>query len=308
MFLTKLKRVTKAGSVSFWRNKVVSLASVLVMVVTLFVMGSLLLLGTLLNASLDQIKEKVDINVYFKLDAPEEDVFTLKASLEQLPEVAVVEYVSRDRALSEFKARHGDNTLIIASLEELGENPLGAALNVRAKEPSQYEGVARFLDEEAALSGGGVSIIDKVNFNQNKEAINKLASIIETSERLGVVITIVFALIAILVTFNTIRLAIYTAREEIAVMKLVGASNNYVRGPFVVEGVLYGMVSAVVVSALLYPVSIWVTSATGGFFGALDLSEYYLENFFQFAVILLFSGVALGIISSWLAVHRHLKV
>ncbi len=291
-----------------WRNGVVSFAAGLVMTVTLFVLGSLLIGSALLDSTIVQIKDKVDINVYFKLDAKEEDMRAMKKALEGLPEVSAVEYISRDEALADFKERHKDNSLIVASLEELADNPLGASLNVKAKQPSQYEGVAKFLDESAALGKGGVSIIDKVTFNQNKASINKLAQIIDAADRFGAFIILLFSIIALLVTVITIRLAIYASREEIAIMKLVGASNNYVRGPFVISGALYGISAAVLSTLLLWPLTSWITRSTGDFFGALNVSSYYVANLGQIFFLLLGVGVILGVISSLLAIHRYLRV
>ncbi|PIR46586.1 MAG: hypothetical protein COV07_03455 [Candidatus Vogelbacteria bacterium CG10_big_fil_rev_8_21_14_0_10_45_14] len=308
MILVKIKRVVKSGASAFWRNPIVSLAAGLVMTVTLFMLGSLLLGSALLDSSLSQIKDKVDVNVYFRLDAEEEDVLVLAEALRGLPEVASVEYVSREQALENFKERHKDNSLIVASLEELDDNPLGAALNVKAREPSQYVSVANFLDESAALGSGGVSIIDKVNFNQNKVAIDKLSEIISAVERFGSFLILILAVIALLVTFNTIRLAIYTARDEVAVMKLVGASNNYVSGPFLVTGALYGALSAVLSTILLWPLAGWVSKTTGNFFGAIDLSSYFVSNLLQIFLLLLVAGIILGTISSIMAVRRYLKV
>ncbi len=161
----KIKRVVRAGFFSFWRNGFVSLSSILVMVATLFVIGSVIFSGVILRYTLDQIKNKVDINVYFVSTASEQDILAMKDKLEKLAEVQPpVTYVSRDQALAEFRQRNQNDHLILQSLDELGENPLGAKLNIKAKDPSQYEGIANFLQNQSALSVGSSSIIDKVNY------------------------------------------------------------------------------------------------------------------------------------------------
>ena len=220
----KIKRVIRAGFFSFWRNGFVSLSSILVMVVTLFVIGSVIFSGVILRFTLDQIKEKVDINVYFVRTANEADILAMKDKLEKLAEVqSPIIYVSREQALEEFKQRNQNDELTLQALEELGENPLGAKLNIRAKDPGQYENIAKFLQNQSALSVGNTSIIDKVNYYQNKEAIDRLTSIINSSNRLGFVLTIFLVVISVLITFNTLRLVIYMSRDEISVMRLVGA-------------------------------------------------------------------------------------
>ena len=305
---TNTKRIIKSGFISFWRNSFVSLASILVMTVTLFVVGSLIFIGATLNAALEQIKDKVDINVYFVTTAPEEEIFSLKQSLESLPEVALVEYVSRDEALERFRKRHENDQLTLQALEELGENPLGANLNIKAKETSQYEGIATFLESESALASGEAPIIDKVNYFQNKVAIDKLTKIIDSSETFGLVVTIILVIASIIITFNTIRLVIYTSKDEIAVMRLVGASNAYIRGPFVFEGVMYGVVAAFITLALFYPLTLWLGPVTEDFFGDINLFTYYVNNFANIFFIIFASGVVLGAVSSYLAVRKYLKV
>lgn len=309
MFTLKLKRVTKTGFISFWRNGTVTIASLLVLVVTLFTVGSLVLSGAVLESLLGQIKDKVDINVYFKTDAKPSDIQAVRKALTARPEVKEITYTSADEALVAFKARHQDNDLIIGSLAEINENPLGAVLNIKAKDPSQYESISKFLSTDPVLTpGGDTTIIDKVNYNQNKLAIDRLTKIINMTQKFGFLVTLVFSILAIMVTVNTIRLAIYTAREEIGVMKLVGASNNYVRGPFVIVGIMNGVVAAIVSMLILYPLTVWVGAHTDNFFGGLNVAEYFMSNFFQFLFIQLLTGIVLSVISSFVAVGRYLKV
>ncbi len=298
----------KSGFVNFWRNGYVSLASILVMVVTLFIVGSLMFTGAVLTSSLDQIRSKVDVNVYFVTTAQETDILSLKRSIESLPEVALVEYVSREQALENFRERHENDALTLQALDELGTNPSGAVLNIKAKDPSNYESIATFLDSSAALSESGRPIIDKVNYYQNKAAIDKLNSILASAQSLGFALSLVFAVISVLIIFNTVSLAIYNSREEIGVMRLVGAGNHYIRGPFIVEGAMYGLISALIVLVLFYPLTYWLGPTTENFFSGLNLFKYYLDNFPQVFSVILGSGIVLGMISSFLAVRKHLKV
>lgn len=308
MFWINVKRIVNAGFVNFWRNGFVSLASVLIMVVTLFVLGAVVFSGALLESSLTALRDKVDVNVYFMTNAPESDILSLKTSLEALPEVAMVEYISREQALADFQERHNDDQTILNALAELDDNPLGAVFNVRAVETSQYESIAAFLESDAALGSGNQIIIDKVNYYDNKPVIEKLSEIIDSSERLGFALSTILIVLSLIITFNTIRLAIYTAREEISVMRLVGASTAYVRGPFVVEGVMYGVVAGIIVVALFYPITLWMGPFTERFFGSINIFDYYLSNFGQIFLLLLGAGVILGAISSYLAVRRYLQV
>jgi len=308
MFWTKIKRVVRTGFVNFWRNGFLSLASILVVTLSLMVFGGLIFFTTLTSTYLNAVKEKVDVNVYFTLNTEEADILHLKEALEGLPEVAAVQYISREQALEEFKARHADDTLTLQGLEEIGENPLPAALNVKAKEPQQYGSVAKFLEGPDALSSEGKTIVESVNYNRNKVVIDRLGNIIDSTQQLGYIITGVLIFISIAVTFNTIRLTIYASKDEIAVMKLVGASNMYIRGPFVVSGIMYGVVSAVVALLLFYPITYYMGNITRNFSEDFTLLSYYIANFGQIFAIILVAGIVLGAISSYLAVKRHLNV
>jgi cell division transport system permease protein len=307
MLWMNIKRIIKYGSVGFIRNSFVSLSTILVMTITLFVIGSLIFIGATLNTTLNQVRDKVDINVYFVTSADEGNILALKKSIEGLPEVKSVEYTTREQALETFRERHKNDQLTLQALEELDDNPLGASLSIRAKETSQYEGIANFLQNDTAVSAGDSPIIEKINFFQNKVAIDRLTRVIDSAETFGIGIIIFLLLASVMITFNTIRLAIYTSRDEISVMKLVGAGNWYVRGPFVFEGALYGVAAGFLTLILFYPLTLWLGPITEGFFNDINIFQYYLDNFGQLFLIIMGTGVVLGAVSSLLAVRRYLK-
>ncbi len=308
MLWTKLKRTLRTGFFNFWRDSTVSLASILVMMVTLLVIGLILFSSAVLNTTLAELRDKIDVNVTFVTTAKEEDILNIKYTVESLAEVSLVTYISREEALTAFKERHSNDQAILSALDELGENPLGAVLNIKAKDPSQYASVAEFLGNDNALSSAGITIIDRVNYFQNKEAIDKLTQIIASADKLGFALTLFFSIISILIAFNTIRLTIYLARDEISVMRLVGASTAYVQGPFVVVGVIYGIVAGLLTLLLLLPLTYWLGGTTESFFIGFNVFSYYLKNFLQIAFIILLSGVFIGALSSVLATRKYLKV
>ena len=308
MLWVNIKRILRTGFFSFSRNAFVSLSSVLVMIITLSVICSLIFLSAILNKSLDEIRDKVDVNVYFLTSAPEEEVLSLQEKIEGLAEVSSVTYTSREQALQDFKERHQNDEFTLQALDELSDNPLGASLNIKAKDPSQYESIAQFLNQEPALSSDGSSIIDKVNYYQNKVAIDKLTGIIDAADRLGTAIILVLVLISVLITFNTIRLTIYISREEIAVMRLVGASSTYIRGPFMIVGIIYGTVAGILTLLLFYPVTYWLGGVTQDFFIGLNVFDYYASNFGQIFLVVIGSGIVIGALSSYLAVRKYLKI
>ena len=311
MFFTKIKRTFRAGVTNFWRNGFVSLSSLVVMFITLFMICSLIFMSAILKFSLAEIKDNVDINVYFTTKASEADILSLKKSTEALLEVEKVDYLSSENVLTNFKERWKDNGLVLEALDELGENPFGAQMNIKAKDPSQYEGISNFFGLKGTDCKSFESkfpVIEKVNYCQNKVIIDNLVKVTNAVNTVGFWIALILLIISIVITFNTIRLAIFISKEEISVMRLVGASGRYVKGPFVVSGILYGIVSATLVLAVFFGLTYWLGSLSKDFFVSLDLFAFYLKNFGQIFLIIFGSGIALGAVSSYLAVRRYLKI
>lgn len=306
MLWVNVKRIFRSGVTSFIRNSFVSLASVFVMTMTLAIIGSLMFLNGIVNDFIAYVENKVDVNVYFVPEASEEEIQDLTNEIKNLPEVSYIEFISRDAALAQFRERHLGDQATLQALDELEENPFGAALSIKAKEPSQYEGISAYL-EDRQTDASGAPFIDSINYAQNKTVIDQLQLLTTYVERFGYAIIILFALASILITFNTLRLAIYTAREEISVMRLVGASNTYIRGPFIVEGTLYGVISSLIALAFFFPVTYLLRDATATAFGT-DIFALYLSEFFIFFFTLVLVGAFLGAISSFLAVRKYLSV
>lgn len=303
--ITGIRRVVRAGFVGFWRNAYVSLASIFVMTVALFVIGATMFIEQLLTTSLVTLQSKVDINVYFVPDAAQEDIDSIRTAVAALPDVASVTYISREEALERYRERYRNNEIAMQALAELGENPLGSTIAIQARETSQYESIAGFLEEQRASTQS--SVIDDINYARNRDSIDTLTSIINAVEQASFITMIVLLVAAVLITFNTIRLAIYTAREEIGIMRLVGASNTFIRGPFMLQGVMYGVIAGVLALLILYPILVWIGPRTEIYF-EFNLFTYFIANFTYFFSVLVGIGVALGLVSSTLAVARYLRV
>lgn len=300
------KRIIRSGFKNFIRSGYTSIASILIMSITLFVITSLIFIQVALHSSLDSIKEKVDVTVYFVEGSNESDIKDIELALEKLPEVKSITYTSADEALAQFKDKHSNDYLTLQALDELSSNPLGATLNIKAKDPSQYESISKYFERDDSLSKGALTIISKIDYNQNKIVIDRLNSIIAGAQKLGFAVSLILVLISIFITFNTIRLIIYMSRDEISVMRLVGAGPKYVQGPFIVSGVLVGAISAFVTILLFIPISIWLGNQMSDFIGV-NLFIYFKENFIQLFFIMLLSGVLIGGVSSYLAIMRYIK-
>jgi cell division transport system permease protein len=296
----------KAGFVGFWRNAYVSLASIFVLMVALFVIGATMFINQLLSVSLDALQSKVDINVYFVPTAPEGEIERIRNAVAALPDVLVVEYTTREEALQQYRERRQGDEISLQALEELDENPLGGNLSIQARETSQYENIARFLDEQRAAAEPQTPVIDVINYDQNRDSIDTLTGVINATEKASFMVMAILLIASILITFNTIRLAIYTSREEIAIMRLVGASNMFIRGPFMLQGIMYGFIAGLLALLVFYPLLIWLGPRTELFF-ELNLLTYYVQNFGSIFGVLVGIGVALGLASSTLAVARYLR-
>ena len=300
---TTLYRIIKYGVNSFMRNGWQSIPTLSVMTLALFVFLSLIIFNVLTNNAIILLRDKIDISVYFQNTSSEDEILKLKRSLESLSEVKNVQYISRSEALALFQERHKDDPTIGQALEVLNENPLSASLNIKANDPKDYPVIAAYLNAENFKS-----VIDQITYNQNQVVINRLASIVDTVRRVGIVLTVILSIIAVLVTLNTIILTIYSSRDEIGVMRLVGAGNKFIRGPYVVQGILYGVLAAVISLLLMLPLVYFASPYADILMPEIDLQNYFYDNsVLLFGYQLLF-GITLGTVSSAIAVSRYLKL
>ena len=303
MFKTNLIRIIKTGFQNFWRNSWLAAATISIIVLTLFVMTSLVLLNVVTQSVVTNLQGKVDISAYFHSQSPEQDILSVRQELMKLHEVKSAEYVSKDEALKQFKETHKDNPTLMQSLSELDENPLQASLNIKAQSASQYASIVGFLGQ-AKYS----SLISKVNYHQNEEVINRVSALAANIGRGGIAASFILALMAFFVTFNTIRLTMFNWKDEIAVMRLVGGGNWYIRGPFVVEGMIYGILSAFITILIMYPVLYFVSPQITSFLPEIDLLYFFEMNILEIVILLMAVGMALGSLSSLIAIRRYLKV
>jgi len=305
---TVLSRIVHLGFKNFWRNILVSTATVAVLTLSLFVFAGLVFANVVTQNLINYVKDKIDISVYFKINSPEDEILNIRQSLEKLPEVKSVEYISADQALEIFKASHANDPSINQSISELGTNPLEASLNVKAKDPSKYVTIAGYLDSQNLSQ-----YIDNVSYSKNQTVIDRLASLISNVNRGGIILTIILALIAGLVMFNTIWLAIYSNRDEIGIMRVVGASNFFIRGPYIVQGIIGGALASVL--SLIFLLILFLTAPlvykNYGYFDIsipnFSLTSYFYLHLGQIFLYQLILGVLVAAVSSFVAVRRYLR-
>ncbi len=299
---TVIWRIIYYGFKNFVRNGWPSLATVGTMIIALAVFLSLILFNVTTQKAIELVQDKIDISVYFKSDAPEDEILNIKQSLESLAEVKKVEYISKDKALEIFKETHKNDETIMQAINELNTNPLVASLNIKAKDPSQYALIANYLS-----SPNLGKFIDSLSYSKNQIVIERLTKIINNINQAGFIMTLVLAFVAGLVIFNTIRLAIYSNREEITIMRAVGASNFFIRGPYLVWGILSGAIAALIGIILAIPILYGISPYLKVFIPNFDIFSYFISNLFNLILYQLLFGILIGGFSSFFAVRRYLK-
>jgi len=303
MFLISLKRAIKSGWKSFRRQGGLSFATIFILILTISLVTSLFFFQKTSEYLVESLKEKVDMYVYFQEELTNDRILEIREELSKMPEVKEIVYISREEALDRFVERHQGDQDIIGSLDELGRNPLLASLNIKAWDATQYAAISSFLTNASFND-----FIYMVDYQQKKSAIDKIFSITDSINTAGVAASIVFAVVAVLVAFNTVRLAIYNRREEIETMRLVGASNWFIRGPFLVQGMIGG-IFAVLTTLIVFGIGLYFLAPHIEFLiPGYNIFNYFLNNLWLVVMFQLAAGVGLGALSSWIAVMRYLRV
>lgn len=298
---TSVKRILKSGAEKFVRDRSATAAALVVMIVVLFVASSLYVLQGLSAHLAAALQESVDISAYFKDTATEDDILQVRQQLLLVDEVKGVDYVSKEEALKRFTDAHRDDPVVLDSLEAVGGNPFMPSLNIKARDPSQYAKISEFLE-----SAYFAPLLADVDFHDRAPVIERISVMSSGIQTAVLAIIVLLAVIAVLVAFNTIRLAIYSSKEEIEIMRLVGASNWFIRGPFLVQGILVGVTASALTIGLLYAASSFIAAELQSFSG-FDLSSYITAELVPIVLLQLGVGIGLGVLSSVIAVRRYLK-
>lgn len=303
MKLLKLWRTFKEGLKNFLRNGWLSFATVSVLSISLYIASITVLVAVGASSAIKNIQEKINVSIYFNPEVAETRILEIKNKLSGYREVKSAEYVSKNKALDEFLATSGDDPSIKEALEEIGGNPLLASLVIKAQNPEQYEIISTAISQ-SNFSGE----ISRINYEKNKTVIEKLSGFIRTVEKTGLVLSLIFILVSVLITFNTIRITIYSHKQEFEVMRLVGASNTYVRMPHIFEGIFYGTASAIITLIFLFFTFQFAAPALQKIISREALVSFYFHNLALMAIIIIFAGAMFGVVSSFIAVRRYLKV
>lgn len=304
MPILSFPRILKMGLTNFWRNIWLSAATTLVMVLTLLSFSILFVLNLMANTAITNVEEKIDVSVYLRGNLSEVEISNLQNEIKRIPYVSEIKYISSEQALENFRNKHKNDTMIMEILQEFKKNPLEPVMIIKGEKPEDYPQIVENLGEERYRD-----FIRKVNYKDNQAMINRITAAANSLEKTGIIVSVIFAAIAILVMFNTIRLTIYSRSKEIEIMKIVGATNWYVRWPMIIEGILYGLVASFVTSAILLPTTRIVSPKIQLYFQGygLNLSQFLSTHFFEIIGIQILVGVFLGVISSTIAIGKYLN-
>lgn len=300
-------RVLRNAFRNFRRNVWLSIATTVIMTLTLCIIMFLYFINILGGEFLKNVEQKVDIAVTFKEDVAQTDVSTLNKDIAARSDVASTRVVTSEEALQEYRQRHADDPYIEEALRELDKNPLPSTLFIVAKDPRFYENISATLKSDRYSA-----FIEKVNFEDSKTTIEKMISIMNLIRNAGLFATGVFGLLVVLIMFNTIRLAIYSFREEIDIMRLVGASRWFIQGPFLMESILVALVSVIITTTILYIVLNAASSEINLFFFTgqstnFNVYAYAVSHWFAIVGLQLGASIGLAVVSSYIAVRRYLR-
>ncbi|MDO8560471.1 MAG: permease-like cell division protein FtsX [bacterium] len=303
--LVTIYRVIKFAWQGFWRNFWLSLVTISIIALASLTVNALLALNVVADSAVTSLEQKIDVSIYFDPDVATPKVKEVQDYLSKLSQVSAITLVTADDAMKEFRQRHARDAAILETLEELGDNPLGATLVVTAQRPSDYPEIIQVLNHSPYRD-----LVSDENYKDHQRTINEIRLIADRINQAGIAISALFILIATLIVFNTIRVAIYTHRDEIGIMKLVGASNAFITAPFVLEGVLYALCATGLAVAVTFPLLNAVQPYLQDFFTGvpLDLAGYFRENFIAIFGSQLLGMSALNMLGSVFAVRRYLKV
>lgn len=305
--LITLRRIIKTGGVNFFRNAWLGIAAMAVMIITLTIVLFSVIANATFTHTVAQITDRIDVSVYLKDNIKTEKLDQLMNELKNHSNVRSVKYISKEQALENYKKQNADKPELLVAISQT-ENPLPASLQIKPKDPNRINDIKGIIDrkeikelqsEETSYSG------DK------KAAIDNITSATVFFRKAGIVGVLAFAVISMLIIFNTIRMAIFNRRDEITIMRLLGASTNYIRGPFIVETIMYGVVAGVVSIVFLNGLFVISSSAfKASSLGLLDIdyaNEYFAKHFWLFLTMQIGIGIFIGAASSFIATRRYLK-
>lgn len=303
-----LGRVVMSGFTNFIRNAWLSVAAMAVMVVTLSIVLFSYIANATFSHTIQDIRDRIDVSVYLKDSVTEEQRNELTNRLQGFENVRGIDYISKEQALDDYLELNKDNVDLQLAVSQT-DNPLPASLKIKLHNPDLIDEIKGFLDQPDIKDMQS----DETSYaGDRKVAIDNIARATSFIRRAGIVGVILFAGISVLIIFNTIQMAIFNRRDELSIMRLLGASRWYIRGPFLVESMLIGIFAALISVALCRAIFSIASGTLGAStFGLLDIAYsgiFFNNNFWPILAVVLGMGILIGISSSFVATQRYLSL
>lgn len=268
-------RVIRFALQNFFRNIWLSIATLTVIVITLLLVNVLISINYIKNSSLAALEKQIDLSLDFKSTIPESTVRSIRSELLQDERVGSITIITPEENLSALSAKY--NFLEDSVLPALERNPLGYTLRITARELSNYSGLLETLETRSDLD----DLLIHRNLNDHRLFIS-WATVVTDRINMGVLIAAgIFLVISLIIIFNTIKVSVYTHRDEISIMKLVGASNWFIRMPYVFESFMYATLATGITASIVYGIIYITEPLLDAFFGSvlsIDLASYFSAN------------------------------
>ncbi|HMB65880.1 MAG TPA: ABC transporter permease [Patescibacteria group bacterium] len=303
MFFVSLFRIIKFSLQDISRNMWLSVVTVVILVLALFSINMLVVVKVVSDTAISAVKEKVDVNLYVKPDAPENEIMNLKSKLQNLSQVKSVEYVSKRKALESFRDQNTNNPEVMQALQLLENNPLTPNLVIKPQNPDNIDTLIGELNKIEN------PIIESKNFLNHKKILQRIKSITDKVNAAGLVVSLIFVLITLLVIYNAVRVAIYTHHQEITIMRLVGASSWFIYFPFLLSSIIYTLFGVILIIGLFYPFLSLLQPYLEAFFVGYDFNiiTYFNANFVQIFGIQFLGIAAVNILASLIAIRKYAR-
>jgi cell division transport system permease protein len=297
-------RALKFSIQDIGRNIWLSLVTVVILVLALFSINLLLAVQVISSAAVETVRDKIDISLYLRTESSESDILALKARISALENVQAVNYTSKQAALEAFQTKHQNNPEVIGALRELDGNPLSPSLIIQPKDLDHYDDLITDLNKISD------PIIETRNFDDHKLMLEKINGITDRVSEAGFLVSILFIFITLLVLYNTIRVAIYTHRQEIAIMRLVGGSSWFIRAPFLFSSIIYTLVGMLITTVLFYFFLSLLQPYLETFFLNYDFNilNYFNNNFLRLFVLQFLGAAIINMVASLVAVRKYSNI
>lgn len=302
--LISFLRALKFSLQDISRNVWLSVVTVTIIILAMLSINTLVLTRVISSGAVEAIKEKVDLSLYLKTEANETEILDLKLRIETMEKVKDVRYVSKQEALDSFQEKNQDKPEILQALLELGKNPLSPSLIIW---PADINNISSLIEELKSINS---DIIDSKDFSDNRLILEKINNISKKIDDIALFIIAIFIITSLLVIYNSIKVAIYTHKKEIEIMRLVGASSSFIHAPFLLSSFIYTLIAVLIIIAITFPLLSILQPYLEVFFldYSINVFDYFSRNFLTIFGLQLLGISVVNVLASYLAIKKYARV